>query len=481
VVDAPVNILIVDDNRANLLALEAVLEPLGQRIVQASSGAEAVEKLEKEDFALVLMDVAMPMLNGFQTVEIIRLRERLRHLPIMFVTAIFRDEESARRGYKLGAVDFITKPLDPEIVRYKVSAFVILHQRNETVRRQQQQLAEETAARHAAEAAARAREELIAILAHDLRTPVATILVVGQRLKDDPALPARWHDTGVRLTRTALRMDHLIRNLVEHARLRLGGGIIVRPTAGDMDELCRSVVGELATVYPKRRIVIETQGDVRGAWDLDRVAQVVANLLENAIKHGGRDGAPVLVSLRPRSDEVTMSVHNSGDPIASDVLPTIFEPFQKGTQTPRGLGLGLYIAEQIVEAHGGTIGVQSTEADGTTFTVRWPRYARPTKEVAPLDQEAGGRGPLTGPCAASGSVQSACGKARHSMRVTSQPKYASACGPTVSRRTADDAVLARNAQTTWPESAGTLCEGTGVVLSTLNPTVAEYVTEQSMT
>src|SRR5438552_8281362 len=150
---APVRILIVDDNAHNLIALEAVLEPLGQEIVRAMSGPEAIEKLSEGDFALVLMDVAMPVLDGFQTVEVIRKRNELRHMPVMFLTALFRDAESAARGYALGAVDFITKPFEPEIIRAKVGAFVSLHQHNEQIQRQQQRIATEVAARKTAEIA----------------------------------------------------------------------------------------------------------------------------------------------------------------------------------------------------------------------------------------------------------------------------------------------------------------------------------------
>src|SRR5436853_287159 len=154
----PVRILLVDDNLPNLVALEAVLESLNQELVLARSGHEALEKLTEKPCALVLMDVHMPVLDGFQTVEAIRKRRELQHLPVMFLTAMFKDKDSVARGYSLGAVDFITKPFEPAIIRAKVGAFVVLHQHNEAIKRHEVQLAQEVAARKQAELAAQARE-----------------------------------------------------------------------------------------------------------------------------------------------------------------------------------------------------------------------------------------------------------------------------------------------------------------------------------
>lgn len=368
--DDPVRILLVDDNAANLLALEAVLEPLGQELVIARSGREALERLAEQDCALVLMDVHMPVLDGFQTVEAIRRRNELKHLPVMFLTALFRDHESAARGYALGAVDFIMKPFEPEIIRAKVGAFVALYQYNEKLKRHQRLLATETAARKAAEASDRTKEEFIAILGHDLRTPLAAIMMTAAKHEQFTDALDHCREAGKRISVSAGRMSRLIDDVVDFTRSRLGGGIPLELESADMAELCRAPLDEFKTVNPDCKITFLTNGNTRGNWDADRVLQVVANLVGNAVRHG--DGV-VSVLLTDTEDTVILKVHNGGSPIPASTMEHLFKPFLPGGRRREGLGLGLYIVEQIVLAHGGTISAESSETAGTTFTVRWPR------------------------------------------------------------------------------------------------------------
>src|SRR5688572_29617510 len=236
---APVRILIVDDNPANLLALEVVLESLGQELVFARSGEEALAKLEEAPCALVLMDVHMPVLDGFKTVEAIRKRDALKHLPVMFLTAMFKDKQSAARGYSLGAVDFITKPFEPEIIRAKVGAFVVLHEHNEAIKSHAKRLAEEVAARQIAEIASRAREEFVAILGHDLRNPLMSIAMAAQNHMEAAGAQPACRDVGQRITGAVDRMNRLIQDVLDLARSRLGGGIPVEPRPAEMSALCK--------------------------------------------------------------------------------------------------------------------------------------------------------------------------------------------------------------------------------------------------
>lgn len=368
--DEPVRILLVDDNAANLFALETVLESLGQELVSAHSGAEALEKLNEQDCALVLMDVHMPILDGFQTVEAIRKRNELRHLPVMFLTALFRDSQSAARGYALGAVDFIMKPFEPEIIRAKVGAFVALYQYNQKLKRQQRLLATETAARKAAEAADRTKEEFIAILGHDLRTPLNAIILTAESHQQFADALDHCREAGKRIETSAGRMSRMIDDVVDFTRSRLGGGIPLDLESADMRVLCRAPIDELHIVDPTCKISVLTDGDTRGRWDPDRVTQVIANLVGNAVRHGT---GVVSVLVTGTEDVVVLKVHNDGAPIPPDKMEHLFTPFHPGGRRREGLGLGLYIVEQIVHAHGGTIGADSSTAAGTTFTVRWPR------------------------------------------------------------------------------------------------------------
>jgi signal transduction histidine kinase len=375
-----VRILLVDDNPANLLALESVLDPLGQELVMARSGGEALELLKKQDCALVLMDVHMPVLDGFQTVEAIRQRHQLAHLPVMFLTAMFKDQQSAARGYALGAVDFIMKPFEPAFIRAKVGAFVSLYQYNERLKRHQQLLADEVAARKAAEQANRAKEEFIAVLGHDLRTPLNAIMLTAESHERQPQALEPCRVAGRRISTSASRMSRLIADVVDFTRSRLGGGIPIKREAANMAELCRAPLDEIRAIHPDSDISVHADGDVHGEWDPERVLQVVANLVGNAATHGN---GKVRVSIRGAPEHVVLEVHNDGLPIPSQKMEHLFEPFYPGGRRREGLGLGLYIIDQIVRAHGGSIRAESTATAGTTFTVYWPRHPRGASARSP--------------------------------------------------------------------------------------------------
>ena len=165
----------------------------------------------------------------------------------------------------------------------------------------------------------------------------------------------------------------MIRDVLDFTRGHLGGGIPVEPTRGDLAEICSRVVDETKAVHPEREIVFVVQGDVVGTWDRARLEQVVSNLVSNAVRHGQ---GKIVVEAVGEANEIVLRVQNGGPPIPSNDLPTIFEPFRRGPETPRGsegLGLGLYIVREIVRAHGGTVQVRSSAAEGTTFACVWAR------------------------------------------------------------------------------------------------------------
>lgn len=217
-----------------------------------------------------------------------------------------------------------------------------------------------------------AREQFIGILGHDLRNPLAAILMAVELLD---GLPAPHAVVVARVARSAHRIEAMIRDLLDFARGRLAGGIPVAPKPCDLQVVCDAVVEEIQQAHPDRAIRFEAAGDLRGEWDPARVEQVVSNLVGNAVTHGIGD---VRVTARDEGDEVVTTVHNQGPPIPAATIPILFEPFSRpaaeadGARS-RGLGLGLYIASEIVHAHGATISVASGEAAGTTFTIRWPR------------------------------------------------------------------------------------------------------------
>ena len=220
-------------------------------------------------------------------------------------------------------------------------------------------------------------EKLIGIVSHDLRNPLnaigfATSLLLRRTDLDEAA--RRGID---RIRNATGRADRMIRDLLDFTQARLGGGIPVQRKAADFNELVRMVVDEVRLANPGRRIDVETVGSGAGEWDTDRLAQVVTNLLSNALRYGS-ETQPVRVRTRAEDGFIVLDVHNAGEPIRPEVLPILFQPMKRGVGvgqvTSRGLGLGLYIVDRIVHAHEGTISVRSTAEAGTRFSVRLPRH-----------------------------------------------------------------------------------------------------------
>lgn len=365
-------ILIVDDTLANLLALDALLEPLERPIVQARSGAEALRALlGSDDFAVILMDVAMPGLDGVETASIIRARERSRNVPIIFVTGHPSEYEYTRRAYASGAVDYIVKPFDPEILRSKVLALVRLHEQAEQLRHQAEALAVESSRRVDAEEANRTKDVFISILGHDLRSPLNAIKLSAEGLHRSAATPAAHRIPLERIARSVRRMDRLIEDVLDFARGRLGEGIQIVRRETNFVSVVEPVLEELRQGHPGREIVFEPRGPLEGQWDSERLAQVISNLVANALQHG-RTG-PVRVVADGTGPTFRLEVTNVGliDP---STLPRLFEPFKRGDGAAGGLGLGLYIVREIARAHGGQVNVAlDAERECTSFVMDLPR------------------------------------------------------------------------------------------------------------
>lgn len=352
-----VKALLVDDTEENLVALEALLQPLEIQYLKARSGPEALELLLRHEVALALVDVHMPGMDGFELAEYMRSTERTRSVPIVFLTA-GRDPARVFEGYEAGAVDFLHKPLDGTVLVSKVKAFVELFE-------QRKQLAERLAQ---LEGSLRMNELFMAVLGHDLRSPLSVVTMGAAALQQLPDASPAVCALARRMNNSARRMERLVTDLTDVARVRSGQPLLVRPVPCELDEVVMKVVQELEA--QGGRFVVEVTGDLRGQWDPERLAQAVTNLLSNAVEHGDGD-APVRVYVEGRATGVRLSVHNRGS-IPQDLQAALFEPFRT-TRHPgdrrRGLGLGLYIVHQIVRAHAGTVTVDSDPARGTTFRI----------------------------------------------------------------------------------------------------------------
>lgn len=223
------------------------------------------------------------------------------------------------------------------------------------------------------------RERLMGILGHDLRNPLNAVSMAADQLLRRKDLPADACDQASRIGRSARRMDEMIATLLDLTRLRMQGKLPLSPAPADMSDIARDAIDELRATAPNRSIELELRGDPRGHWDRARIEQLTSNLVANALSYGD-PARPVHVLIDGTGEELVLAVGNEGPPIPAELIPVLFEPFRRGVpedRSPRGLGLGLYIANQIALAHGGTIGVESTAQSGTTFIVHLPRAHTP--------------------------------------------------------------------------------------------------------
>jgi two-component system sensor histidine kinase/response regulator len=349
-----VKFLLVDDIEENLIALSALLKREGLELFTARSGEEALELVLEHDFALAFIDVQMPEMNGFELAELLRGADRSKHVPIIFLTAGSRNPNRVFAGYETGAVDFLFKPVEPRILQGKADVFFQLYRRR-------QELSQ----------ALRLNEMFVGILGHDLRTPLSTIVTGAQMLERQLSDDRQLRNIG-RMRSAAGRMVRMIDQLLDLTRARSGGGLQIKREELNAEVLAKSVIEELRLSNPERHIHLNVHGDPHMRGDGDRLQQVLSNLVGNAIRHGDGD-SPITVNL-DCGDQVVLRIHNQGV-IAPELLPVLFDPF-RGARTASssgGLGLGLFISEQIVRTHGGTVDVTSNAKEGTTFTVRLPR------------------------------------------------------------------------------------------------------------
>jgi len=403
----PSDILVVDDTPENLTAIEVALDDLDYRLVKVQSGKEALRRLLKQDFALILLDVQMPGMTGFETARLIRARDRSRHVPIIFITAYDRDDAEVLEAYRLGAVDFLFKPIRPEILKAKASVFVELSRRTQEVERQAEQIrahvlqerenwlveqrnrmeAEALKRRleeqrlHAAELERlnrrleeddRRKDEFIAVLGHELRNPLAP-LVNGLELLETADGEA------VERARQVMRrqVDHLIRlvdDLLDMSRVSRGKIELRRRRICAADLLDQAV--SLATpAINERGHTLSTERD--GAQlildgDEVRLTQVLANLLNNAARYT-EPGGRISLGVHARDGGVEFCVSDNGRGIPTELLPRVFDLFVQERQGGGGLGIGLTLVKQLVGMHHGRVQASSDgHGRGSEFRVWLP-------------------------------------------------------------------------------------------------------------
>ncbi len=342
------NILIVDDIPQNLVAMEALLRRDHLHILTATSGAEALELLLEHEVALALLDVQMPEMDGFALAELMRGAQRTRDVPIIFLTASPNDPMRSFQGYESGAVDFLHKPIDPQVIQSKINVFVELYQNRLLLRTRNEML----------ERALKLNETMIAVLTHDLRTPLSVIMLCADSLRSHIRDSALEKTVGA-LESSTMRMGRMIGQLLDFSRIR-SDILHLELQEANLGELATSVVNELRRTHPGCRIELATHGDLNGVFDPDRVAQVLSNLIGNAVEHGIEQTAVEVTVDGGGSDQLQFSVRNTGQ-IPAELLPRLFEPFKGSNNRSKGLGLGLYIVDQFVKAHGGEVRVGNSD------------------------------------------------------------------------------------------------------------------------
>jgi len=379
------NVLLVDDLPENLRALNALVRADDRVIYQARTGEEALALLLEHEFALAIVDVQMPGMDGFELAELMRGTGKTRHIPIVFVSAAGKELNYAFKGYEAGAVDFLYKPLDPEAVKSKVNVFVDLFRQKQEVRQivdqREATVRELNAVQQELQRALDMRDQFMSMVAHELRTPLNTLYLEAQMRKlqlergnMDHFAPEQLERMVARDMRQIHAMVRLIDDMLDVSRIR-AGKLSIRPARVDLEALLQRIVGDLshhaADMHSELRLSIVQP--VAGCWDEFRVEQVIVNLINNALRYGG--GKPVDVRLHADSRNARIEVIDQGVGIPEEVLPKIFEPFERGKMEgmPAGLGLGLYISRQLAEAHGGTLTARSKPGEGAVFIFTLPR------------------------------------------------------------------------------------------------------------
>ena len=389
-------VLLVDDRRSNLMALRALLEPLQCEMVLAESGEEALQKLLLEDFAVILLDVQLPGLDGFEVAELIKQRERTRHVPLIFLTAT-TGSSTAMRGYSVGAVDFVSKPFDPVVLRSKVQAFLELSAATTQLRRQADELAVMLAEREAttallekqAEELRRSNNELeslAAVASHDLAEPLRVIAGYSELLReqlagsDNPEIDqiTRAIERGVG------RMQRLIDGILVYAR---AGGDVTRADVS-LDEVVGEVLLGLEAVVSDRDADIEVAPLPTVVYNRTQLAQVLQNLISNAVKFVPPGRRPtVRIAAERGADEWFVSVSDNGIGVSDEERDRIFDMF--ANRGPDGsAGIGLAVCARIAERNGGRLEVAAAPDGGSVFTFAIPDVP-PAGDVAALRLRAG--------------------------------------------------------------------------------------------
>lgn len=398
----PVYFLLVDDLEENIFALEALLRRNGLILLKARSGVEALEYLLQHDVALAIVDVQMPGMDGFELAELMRGSERTRRVPIIFLTAGSTDWNRRFRGYEAGAVDFLHKPIEPDVIKSKADVFFELYRQRQEVANQRDELktASEEIKRLLKESlqyaqalrdADQRKDDFLAMLAHELRNPLAPVRNAVEILRLPGVTEVEIAQTREIISRQVTHMVRLVDDLLDVARIARGK-IQLRIERCDLSALVRQTTEDYRQTLTDAGVTLKLNVVDLPMWvsgDPTRIAQIFGNLLHNAAKFTPREGlVEVCANPNPEKTQAIISVRDTGVGLDEHVLTHLFEPFsqadQKLDRDKGGLGLGLALVKGLVELHSGTVQAESDgPGKGSKFTLRIP--LEPDLEVVAED------------------------------------------------------------------------------------------------